>query len=106
MKYKVGDKVKIKSFEWYNENKDEDGFVHCGNRVFDDYMSVFCGSIVTIGGLYSYSGYDICEDMQCRTWTDEMIEGIVDAESQDNVTAPAYDNLVDFYEYFRKRLEE
>lgn len=72
---------------------------------FDDYMSVFCGSVVTIRGIY-HTGYDIQEDMQCRTWTDEMIEGIVDAESQDNVTALAYDNLVDFDEYFRKRLEE
>ena len=106
MRYKKGDRVKIKSLEWYNENKDEDGFVYCGDKVFDDYMSVFCGSIVTIGGAYPYSRYEIREDMQCRTWTDEMIEGLVVAEPQDNVTAPAYDNLVDFDEYFRKRLEE
>lgn len=49
MKYKVGDRVRIKSFEWYNENKDKNGNVHCGDKVFDDYMSVFCGSVVTIG---------------------------------------------------------
>lgn len=107
MKYKIGDKVKIKSFDWYNQNKDEDGFVHCGDRVFDDYMSVFCGSVVTIRGIYHhYIGYDVQEDMQCRTWTEDMFECLVDAEPQDNVTAPAYDNLVDFDEYFRKRLEE
>ena len=79
MKYKIGDRVRIKSLDWYNQNKDENGFVHCGNRIFDNYMSVFCGSVVTICGEYSYyCGYDVREDMQCRTWTDEMIEGIAD----------------------------
>ena len=78
MLYKVGDKVKIKNIDWYNENKDGDGFVHCGDKIFDDYMSVFCGSVVTIGGKYPYYGYDVREDMQCRTWTDEMFEGIAD----------------------------
>lgn len=72
-KYKIGDKVLIKDFNWYNKNKDVDGFVHCGDRVFDNYMSVFCESIVTIGGIGLY-GYSIQEDIQCRTWTDEMIE--------------------------------
>lgn len=80
MKYKVGDKVRIKSLDWYNENKDEDGFVHCGDRIFDNYMRVFCGSVVTIGGVYPYCGYDVREDMQCRTWTDDMIEGLADSD--------------------------
>ena len=52
--------------------------MHCGDRIFDDYMSVFCGSIVTIGGIYAYCGYDVREDMQCRTWTEDMIEGLAD----------------------------
>jgi hypothetical protein len=77
MEYKIGDKVRIKSFDWYNQNKDEDGVVRCGDRVFDDYMSVFCGSIVTIGEIY-HIGYDIKEDMQCRTWNEDMFEGLVE----------------------------
>ena len=39
MKYKVGDKVRIKSLDWYNENKDEFGVVLVENG---DYM--FCKS--------------------------------------------------------------
>lgn len=87
MKYKTGDKVKIKSLDWYNQNKDEDGFVHCGDKVFDDYMSVFCESIVTIGGIYPHIGYDIREDMQCRIWTEDMIEGLADEEPQDKMVS-------------------
>ena len=94
MKYKVGDKVRIKSIDWYNENKDADGFVHCGDKVFDDYMSVFCGSVVTIGGVYPYNGYDIREDMQCSTWTDEMIEGLseeIERDHEDKIFSEGYD---------------
>ncbi len=87
MKYKIGDRVKIKNLDWYNQNKDEDGFVHCSDGIFDNYMSVFCGSVVTICGIYPYYGYDVQEDMQCRTWTDEMIEGPVDAGPQEKMVS-------------------
>ena len=83
MKYKVGDHVRIKNIDWYNENKDINGNVHCGDKVFDNYMSVFCGSIVTIGGVYPYNAYNIREDMHCRAWTDEMIEGHYEEENID-----------------------
>ena len=48
MKFKVGDKVRIKSLDWYNTFKDEDGVVDCGLWCFDKKMSRFCGKIVTI----------------------------------------------------------
>ena len=82
MKYKVGNHVRIKNIDWYNKNKDINGNVHCGDKVFDDYMSVFCGSVVTIEGV-CYNGYVIREDMQCRAWTDTMIEGLVKEENND-----------------------
>ena len=88
MRFKVGDRVRIKSFDWYNENKDAGSCVHCGDKVFDNYMSVFCGSIVTIGGVCPY-GYDILEDMYCRIWTDEMFECKVEEE-----TKPKYEDEV------------
>lgn len=59
MEYKLGDRVRIKSFDWYNQNKNEDGIVRCGDKVFDDYMSVFCGSIVTIGEIYYIKHFQI-----------------------------------------------
>ena len=34
LKYKVGDKVRIKDIDWYNENKDEFDEVKCGKTIF------------------------------------------------------------------------
>ena len=93
LNFKVGDKVRIKSVDWYIMNKDKDGFVHCGDSVFDNYMSVFCGSVVTIGGVSLY-GYDILEDMHCRTWTDEMIEGLVEEETKPELKFKVGDRVI------------
>lgn len=85
MKYKIGDKVRIKSLDWYNENKDQHGRVACGYHLFTEEMSKFCGctmivcrrsnlGVMTMGGSASY-------------WTDEMIEGIADVETQDKMVS-------------------
>ena len=42
MKYKVGDKVRIKSLEWYNENNIGNGFEIDDVR-FDPDMCKYCG---------------------------------------------------------------
>ena len=47
MIYNVGDKVRIKSKEWYDENKDEDGNVNIP-FLFNSEMSYYCGEITTI----------------------------------------------------------
>lgn len=72
MKYKVGDKVLIKSLDWYNENKNKFGKVWTsgGQILFDKCMSEWCGKVMTI----SYVGvdyYTMAEDLE-EYWTDEM----------------------------------
>ena len=79
MKYKVGDKVRIKSIDWYNENKDEYGYIDCGSRAFFTKMSDWCGKIATIKEICKTNYYHLEEyDFD---WTDEMIEGLVEEES-------------------------
>lgn len=50
---KVGDKVKIKSREWYEKWKDKDGFVTgLGTHVFTPTMSEQCGAIFEISNKF------------------------------------------------------
>ena len=82
MKYKVGDKVRIKSFDWYNENKDKIDEVACGNTNFIPDMVKYCKEIVTISSvLPTLEVYHIKEDGGMFNWADEMIEGLVEEET-------------------------
>jgi hypothetical protein len=81
MKYKVGDKVRIKSLDWYNANKDEDGNVVCLYSYLDKGMSEFCDKIVTIKslhGCHNVKAFRIIEDDGYSWWSDDMIEGLVE----------------------------
>ena len=75
MKYKVGDKVKVKSLEWYNSKKEyEDGFF-VGRVRFDKDMSNYCGKTAVItkaneNSLY----YKIDIDRGSWFWYDWMFE--------------------------------
>lgn len=74
-KYKVGDKVIVKSLDWYNENKDAYGNVNvpcCFVRA----MSKFCGKVVTIRRVNDMS-YSI-EETYSFSWSDEMFEGLAE----------------------------
>ena len=78
MKYKAGDRVRIKSIDWYNENKDKYGYIDCGSRAFFTKMSNWCGKIATIKEICKTNCYRLEEyDFD---WTDEMIEGLVEEE--------------------------
>ena len=85
MKYKVGDKVRIKSLDWYNENKDENGNIPLTDCTNSEYNFIkikrgFCGKVMTISSVSPFY-YDMVEDNGQYYWTDEMIEGLVEEES-------------------------
>ena len=84
LKYKVGDKVLIKSIDWYNKNKDKYGTIYTSNGFcFCDDMTKHCGEIMKIIDIIvdpkdSNQGYYIMDNV--KKWTDEMIEGLVEEE--------------------------
>ena len=81
-KYKIGDKVKLKSLEWYNQNKNEEGNVIINGPEYDEELvftkndSQYCGQVFTI----SYISYDcdrcylFAEMTNCYYYCVEMIE--------------------------------
>ena len=89
MKYKVGDKVKVKSIDWYNANKNSEGAIIFPDfNIFDESMSELCGKVVTIeycNAKHNY--YDIEEDGKVNYWTDEMFEGLAIEEPQEKMVS-------------------
>ena len=80
-KYKIGQKVRVKSLDWYHHNKDSFGSVPIGDKKpkFTYGMSKYCGLVLTIDDHSEYEGeYYMVEDDGVYTWTDEMFEGVVD----------------------------
>ena len=72
MKYEIGDKIRIKSLDWYHENKQMHirSCIECGELLFTPYMSKFCGEIVEIADIKN----GCYMDTKVHFWTDEMIE--------------------------------
>lgn len=71
----VGDKVKIKSLEWYNDHKSNDGNVDCGYDIFTEDMSTLCGKTMTIKKVLD-DYYYLVDDKNVYNWTDEMFEDV------------------------------
>lgn len=66
MKYRIGNRIKIKSFDWCSKNFDMNKY----GRQFQKY----CGKIMTVCGWGENSYYYLEEDATVGEWTDEMIE--------------------------------
>ena len=132
MKYKPGDRVRIKSLDCYETNKCN-GSVICDRLAFLDTMTEWCGKELTIDFIYTcdndISGYVMKEPKIQWRFTDGMIEGPVNAEPQEKMVSLEQvcewlkntiddDVLVkcgsvikcmdddDFVLYFRKAMEE
>ena len=97
MKYKVGDKVRIKSLDWYNENKNSDdnnSIVFADGWHFSESMSIFCGKeliIERISHAVNPPHYMMRDNI--FAWTDEMIEGLVEEEGKETSWKPSKEEM-------------
>lgn len=73
-KFKAGDKVIIKSLEWYNENKDYEGIVRLKENTFIPAMSKYCNQVMTIEREKSGFNFALKEDPENWSWTEEMFD--------------------------------
>lgn len=73
-KYKVGDRVIVKSLDWYKAGKDINGTVHVP-CAFVREMSSMCGEVVTIS--FVGTGYYSIEE-HGYMWSDEMFVSFAD----------------------------
>lgn len=76
MKYRAGNKVRIKSLDWYNENKGMNGLV----GLFTPCMKKLCSKVVTLDSAYNGKYTAIEEDAKGYYLDDSMIEGLVEDE--------------------------
>lgn len=96
MQYQVGDKVLVKSIDWYNTNKQPNGFIMmtANNKIssFTPGMAKYCGQVFTIDKIVENSAiypdhYRFIEDKNTFCWVDAMIERIAtEDEIIDNAT--------------------
>lgn len=104
MQYQVGDKVLVKSIDWYNTNKQPNGFIMmtANNKIssFTPGMAKYCGQVFTIDKIVENSAiypdhYRFIEDKNTFCWVDAMIEriatedDIIESENTSEQPAPA-----------------
>ena len=79
-KYKVGDKVRVKSLEWYNSNKDINNNIGKDGQTFLGCMSKYCGKEYEIYNIISGINYCLYKlyDTDIWYWVDWMFEDDTD----------------------------
>ena len=112
MKYKVGDKVRIRGLDWYKQmqsipnklvwqNKLTNEFVGiwCGSHIFKESMFGFLGKVMTIQEV-GIDFYLMEEDACGYEFNDEMIEGLMEEEFKDmGEVSDGYHTFNELYEY-------
>ena len=84
MKYQIGDRVKIKSFDWFRNGA-------CIG--FSTLMSKYCGEVLTIRSKNNTDDYRMIEDGGLFCWTDDMIEGMVNISKLGTAANPVEPKL-------------
>ena len=72
-KYKAGDKVKVKSLDWYNSYKDEYGDIVREDTSFLKVMSALCGKELEVS--YVFPDGECFLKGNGWIWADWMFEG-------------------------------
>ena len=100
MKYKVGDKVRINSLDWYNKNKDEYGNIDISHDfTFYADRSKHCGKVFTIDVVFD-NCYTVKEDNHEYYWSDEMIDGLVQ-DDNNHLTETVVDTVKESNDRYR-----
>ena len=76
LKYRQGDTVIIKSKDWYEANKEKDGYIHFTETSvgFTKHMSEFCGKVTTVREVTPQDTYRLDIDDGKYYWHDEMLQ--------------------------------
>lgn len=84
MRFKNGDRVRIKSAAWYIDNKNNFGDIEFANGfIFTLAMSQYCGKILTIEHCFTdekHNPFYVVKETLCH-FIDEMIEGLAEDEN-------------------------
>lgn len=73
MKLKVGDKVLVKSKEWYDREKDSRGWISIDNTFVPE-MSIYCGKLAIVTSILEHDGYRLNIDDEYWVWVPWMLE--------------------------------
>lgn len=99
--YEVGDKVTIKSYKWYRQNRNRDGNIICGKNTFVRAMSKYCGEVFTIDRIHIPENKEPCYFFNGNewVWNEYMFEtprivNNVDLHSNTLVTAASQELII------------